>query len=301
MTSNYQQEMKRQVLIYADLARLLDEFHEKMRDLTISSPNKDLLTEQASKAHRIAEDTSEKITELKARALIVKGNTLALQNAVEKSAKYVRSYPDYIHRSISKERLIERAEVMLEHLDACRTLLNQAGSIDKSDTGTAIDRLTLLVENLKKANKGLTSGLTSAGKTVIVISSPYWTNPTYSDYQENIRQIVASYSSGRSVLARVLFHYDRGIISGQDRSDWAIELGRRRSLLGQLNNLKGEIPSGSIYREHHQLLQSMLIAAVGGMEQFASHESSSSRYDLSAISRHNSTIMNRLKAFYGIR
>lgn len=291
---NYKKQIEAQVLIYADLAKIINEFHEKINDLTVSSTNKDVLTNQASKICRIAEDESKKVIDLKYRILTMKGNTIALLDAAEKSQKYISSFPDYIHGSVAKDHLIDRAGVMLDYLEACRAFLNQPGTVDEADTGAAIDRVVLLIDNLKKANK-----VTTIKR--VYSPSAYWSNPSYAYYQEQIRQIVASYSAGRRLLSEVLSHYDRGVITNRDWSRWVAELERRKGLLRQLDNIEPSIPPGSIYREHHQLLRSMLIEAIGAMEQFATNENASSRRYLSIISSKNTNIMNRLKAFYGLR
>uniref|UniRef100_A0A7V3JAS8 Uncharacterized protein n=1 Tax=candidate division CPR3 bacterium TaxID=2268181 RepID=A0A7V3JAS8_UNCC3 len=298
ITNKHQREIEAQGLIYDDLVKEIDNLHKDFGNLLISSSSKDILTREASKVCQIAEDTRDEITKLKSRVQVI-GATLALQDAVEKSDKYIGGFPDFIHGRLTKDRLVERAEVMLECLDNSRISLNKISSIDKSDTGAAIDRVVLLVNNLKRANKPSAAQLTE--QPVYVVSSPYWANPLYAGYRENIRDIVASYSAGRRILSRVLANYDRGRLTDQDRADWLNELNRRRVLISELDAIERNIPPGSIYQEHHRLLTNMLKDATEAMERFAAYESPSSRRYLSAISNRNTALMNRLKNFYGIR
>lgn len=296
-----QKQTTKQINIYKNLITIIDTFHTEIKTLSPSVTGKTQLQEELRKMKIFAQGSREKI-----RHLAVEGNSagsLPLIEMIEKTDKYISEFEQLANLSTTSETLKARSETMLLALKEFKSNTETFGSPDKGDTTETIDRATKLSRKFDSSRKsvGLSSGSIKSPSERVIVVGNYWSNPEYSDYRQQIFQIVAEYSSGRTNLTRVLSHYDKQMFSDIDRAQWNIELNKRRVLLSRINSLSSQIPPYSIYKEHHSLLKQMLENAIGAMENFANNENSSNRIYLSQISSRNSAIMNRLKRFYGIR
>ncbi|KKP88342.1 MAG: hypothetical protein UR93_C0016G0007 [Berkelbacteria bacterium GW2011_GWA2_35_9] len=296
-----QNQKEKQIYIYKNLITLIDSFHTEIKTLSPSVNGKDQLQEELRKMKTYAQGTKDRVKYLSMEASNV--NSLALNESIEKTDKYLSGFEQLANLSITRDALSAKSDSMLKMLEHFRLTAQVYGSPDEGDTTEAIDRAFKLSTNFDKARKSIHLAENSpkiSNDRVIVVGN-YWTNPEYSDYRQQIFQIVAEYSNGRKNLSRVLSHYDKGILNDNDRSQWSTELNKRRNLLNRINSLSDQIPPYSIYKDHHNLLQQMLSNAVEAMENFANNENSSTRRYLSFVSSKNTAIMNRLKRFYGIR
>ena len=279
--------------IHSVLVEHLDDFHRNIRTLSASATGSEA-QEELRKMKEYAGFARDKIHSLDVKTSSLNGfEVVPLREAIAKVDKYLAGYEDLANLSISQESLKAKAEAALESLEEFRRASNLFGSPDKGDIAEAISRGTKLAKNLSKGPQ--------LKRPTVIVASPYWSNPVYAGYHEAIQGIVASYSAGRKTLSRVLTHYDAGVFSDRDITDWQRELNRRRELLRQLDNIAGMMPPGSIYERHHTLLRSMLESAIEAMERFANSQNVATRKYLSAVSRSNTAIMNQLKRFYGIR
>ena len=296
-----QNQKEKQIYIYKNLITQIDSFHTEIKTLSPSVSEKDQLQEELRKMKTYAQGTKDKVKYLSMEAS--NANSLALNESIEKTNKYLSGFEQLANLSITQDALKAKSDSMLKTLENFRLTAQVYGSPDEGDTTEAIDRAFKLSNSFDKARKSirLAGDTPKINNDRVIVVGNYWTNPEYSDYRQQIFQIVAEYSNGRKSLSRVLLHYDKGILNDNDRSQWSTELNKRRDLLNRINSLSDQIPPYSIYKEHHNLLQQMLSYAIEAMENFANNENSSNRRYLSYISSKNTTIMNRLKRFYGIR
>ena len=288
----------KQARLYADLARTIEDLHSDIKVLN-ASVGYDGLQDQLRQAKENAKSASEKLRRIESEAQkLTDTNSLALQEAMEKADKYFIGIQTYTNLAIDTPTLNAKADSMLKEIDKFRRQANVYGSPDEGDTKEVIGKLDKIATNFKQGKQAKKVAIA----TVPTNYASYWANPIYTDYHTAIRNIVARYASGRKVLATVLGHYDKNCYSGNDQRNWSGQLEFRRELLAELDNLEPQIPTvGSIYRQHHDLLHSMISNACISMENFQNISSSVNRREISIVSNTNNRIMARLKAFYGIR
>ena len=297
---HYQKQMQirqNQARLYAELARTIEDLHSDIKVLN-ASVGYDGLQDQLRQAKEKAKSASEKLRRIESEAQKMSDTkSLVLQEAIEKADKYFIGIQTYTNLAIDTPTLNAKADSMLREIEKFRQEANVYGSPDEGDTKEVIGKLDKIATNFKQGKS----------KKVAIATIPagyvsYWSNPIYTDYYSAIRSIVDRYSSGRRTLATVLGHYDKNQYTAIDSRNWSEQLNFRRNLLVELNNLESQIPpAGSIYRQHHDLLYSMISNACQSMDNFQNNSSSVNRREISVVSNTNNRIMARLKAFYGIR
>lgn len=297
-----QKAAEQQAKVYSDLVGLIDGFHGKVRTLKASDLSRGRYEDELHNLKIAAENSAERLKYLAhATKGITNANTLLLDEAIEKADKYLLSFSKIANLETESETIKARSNDMLVCLERFRSNANLYGSPSSGDTTEAIGRVAALVRNYDKScrtsKKAEKINLEEGGAG----PDPIWSSPQYVDYHSQIASIVAAYAFGRRRLAAVLRDYDSGRFSDSDRSAWNEERENRNQLLTRINSLQGSMPPGTIYAEHHRLLQQMLVDAINAMTTFGNSTTQQNRQALSAVSQRNNAIMNRLKRFYGIR
>lgn len=303
-------QKQQQVAIYHTLQDVIGDFHGDMKTLNASVESREELQDQVRIMKERSDSSREKLRQLEARvhALKVSPNALYLQEAVEKTDKYLGSFEELSHLAVTIEKVSASSEAMLTNLNNYRTEAAVFGSVDEGDTQAAIDKANKLVTNFKKslnakpAQAALVAMPAPVTVTRVVVESDGsgevdWS--PYTAYKSQIRSIVARYSNGRKTLAEIVEAYDdNGALSTSQSSSWFNQLSLRRGLIAELNGM--DIPPTNMMRQHHQKLLNMLVDACDSMEWFGKTPNSTTRDNLHNVSDRNGTIMNGLKDFYGI-
>lgn len=230
----------------------------------------------------------------KAKKVDVRGDEVVCK-MIERSQTYILQCGNYAQKR-DKSSLSQKAQTMIEGQKAADKIL---GTMDATDLGKTTDvttKITGLLTALKKAS------VPPPPPTRIVYVRGDWSNPSYSDYQQEIANIVDEYNKGRKNLQLVFTHYKSGVYSPTDQRElnWAID--QRKQLLARLEVIKRDIPPGSIYDEHQSMLESMLSSAIVILTRFSNNPSGGNYQQVSAMSDSNTEAMNkRLKPFYGLR
>lgn len=292
-------KIRQQSQIANRLVEVINDFHDDIAQIPASSTDKEALSEKLQTVKTVCEQSRKKVSNLSSQAIALGPSAYQLQNALAKSENYFIRYGELAAQKIDAKVATASAEEMISNLGSIKDTARIVDCPDSSDTTDALNVCCKLVSNFQKASHPI--AVSGSGRAAPDSNNRYWSNPSYGNYHNAIRDVVAEYNRGRAILNRVLDHYDRGILTTSDRTNWGNELVRRRYLIERLQRIYGNIPPGSIYEEHHYKLRQMLVDAVEVMEDFQEHESSYNRSRITSVSRRNSSILSTIKHFYGIR
>lgn len=284
-----------------EVISLVDDFQKSVIKIDYKNKTKEEIDGKLKELKEIAQDSLQGLDRLDGK-IQDSGDVYALpvKESIMKSRKYIENFVTLVEKgNIIKADHISMGNVMCNQISSATLALRIVGSPDQGDVSQTLSTAYGMVEAAEKRNK-----IASIKNAVHIqpVSNSYWSNPDYRPYYDEIRSIIADYSDGRKILNRVITDYDRGMLSQRDVEDWSKELQRRRALIERLDSVRLQIPSDTIYKEHHTVLYNMISDAISVMEDFGNCQNSGTRGALGRLSKRNSEIMDRtLKPFYGIR
>lgn len=286
-------------LIFNSLVSIVNNFHKDIGELSPTQPDRSSAQKELSKMKKIAEEANDSLQDLLERTYAINTNdSFKVRKTIESTQDYLSSFSKMAGQTILPESLKIASEELNQQFSLCQKDLGYVDCPKRQKVFDATARAILLVKNFKNRKNPIP-------ETVIVTQSlpvnTYWANERYSDYRDKLVSIITRYSQGRSILSRVLSHYDAGNFGDRDRLDWITELQKRKGFLVELSTLQSSIPPGSIYMEHHNMLRIMLESAIPILERFEENPCSRTREAVHLMSSDNTRIMNKLKAFYGVR